>query len=52
MSARNRATSYQFPEEEPDLRERLPAPHGPREVVAVSVEAFRGAVDARHLGLA
>ena len=52
MSLRNRATSHQFPEEEPDLREGLPAPHGPREIVAVSVEAFGGAVDAGGLGLA
>ena len=48
----DQAASHQFPEEDPDLRERLPAPHGPREVVAVAVEAFGGAVDAGDLGLA
>ena len=52
MSLRNRATSHQLPEEEPDLREGLPAPHGPREIVAVSVEPFGRAVDAGRLGLA
>ena len=46
------AASHQFPEEDPDLRERLPAPHGPREIVAVSVEPFGRAVDAGRLGLA
>ena len=45
-------TTHQLPEEQSDLCQLFPAPDRPGEVIAASVEALRGAVDAGNLGLA